>query len=501
MNATKIEDVIKDETPMQEFYRKKCVFLTGGTGFFGKIIIEKLIRVTDIEHIYILIRNKKGKDVYTRLEEMFDDPVFDTVKRLKPKFQHKISVIKGDCLLPGLGISPEERILLQQNIDVVFHAAATVRFDEKLKIALGINVCGTREIIGLCRELVKLKAIVHVSTAFANCNHSFIEEKFYKVNLSGENACCLADCLDDRTLDNITHELIRDYPNTYTYTKSLAEDLVRSSAKGLPIVIFRPGIVIPTYKEPIPGWIDNMYGPSGIIVGVGTGILRVFHGRVDNAAHVVPVDMSINALLAAAWDVSMKTYDEPPIYNYIPDVENSVSWKTYIKVGYEIGSRLPILRSIWHPNLTITSSKLMFNLLCFLYHTLPGFLMDLGLVAIGRKPRMMQIYRKVHKFCAVMSYFSNGIWRFSNNNTRRLYDRLTKEDQQLFSFDMRTVHWETLVEDSIRGLRTFVVKEDPNNVENAIKRYKRLKLLHYSLIYGIYTLAVFLLYTILSKLF
>lgn len=116
----------------------------------------------------------------------------------------------------------------------------------------------------------------------------------------------------------------------------------------------------------------------------------------------------------------------------------------------------------------------MFNLLCFLYHTLPGFLMDLGLVAIGRKPRMMQIYRKVHKFCAVMSYFSNGIWRFSNNNTRRLYDRLTKEDQQLFSFDMRTVHWETLVEDSIRGLRTFVVKEDPNNVENAIKRYKRL---------------------------
>lgn len=65
--------------------------------------------------------------------------------------------------------------------------------------------------------------------------------------------------------------------------------------------------MIPTYKEPIPGWIDNMYGPSGIIVGVGTGILRVFHGRVDNAAHVVPVDMSINALLAAAWDVSMKT--------------------------------------------------------------------------------------------------------------------------------------------------------------------------------------------------
>lgn len=88
---------------------------------------------------------------------LFLNKVFDTVKRLKPKFQHKISVIKGDCLLPGLGISPEERILLQQNIDVVFHAAATVRFDEKLKIALGINVCGTREIIGLCRELVKLK--------------------------------------------------------------------------------------------------------------------------------------------------------------------------------------------------------------------------------------------------------------------------------------------------------------------------------------------------------
>lgn len=48
------------------------------------------------------------------------------------------------------------------------------------------------------------KSLVHVSTAYANCNQATIDEKFYKINLTGENALKLAECLDDQTLDTIT---------------------------------------------------------------------------------------------------------------------------------------------------------------------------------------------------------------------------------------------------------------------------------------------------------
>jgi fatty acyl-CoA reductase len=54
-----------------EFYENKSVFITGGTGFIGKVLIEKLLRSTNVATIYVLIRAKKGKNVSTRLEEMF----------------------------------------------------------------------------------------------------------------------------------------------------------------------------------------------------------------------------------------------------------------------------------------------------------------------------------------------------------------------------------------------------------------------------------------------
>lgn len=37
--------------------------------------MDKLLRTCDIESFYILIRNKKGKGMHSRIEEIFDDPV------------------------------------------------------------------------------------------------------------------------------------------------------------------------------------------------------------------------------------------------------------------------------------------------------------------------------------------------------------------------------------------------------------------------------------------
>lgn len=45
-----------------------------------------------------------------------------------------------------------------------------------------------------------------MSTAYANCNHDVIEEKFYKTPLSGDSSLKLADVLDDATLHKMTPE-------------------------------------------------------------------------------------------------------------------------------------------------------------------------------------------------------------------------------------------------------------------------------------------------------
>lgn len=75
-------------TPIQNFYNGQSIFITGGTGFMGKLLIEKLLReCSGISVIYILVRPKKGKDVHQRVEELFDDPVrMDTCSTILSTF-------------------------------------------------------------------------------------------------------------------------------------------------------------------------------------------------------------------------------------------------------------------------------------------------------------------------------------------------------------------------------------------------------------------------------
>lgn len=130
----------------------------------GKMLIDKLLRACPgIENIYLLVRPKKGKDIHTRLDEIFDDQVFSKLRQDVPKFRHKIVAIAGDCGQAGLGLKLHDRHILQKHTNIVFHAAATVRFDEKLKLAVNINVHGTLELLKLCAQMENLQ-VSHIFT-------------------------------------------------------------------------------------------------------------------------------------------------------------------------------------------------------------------------------------------------------------------------------------------------------------------------------------------------
>lgn len=65
-----------NETSVVNFYNNKNVFITGGSGFMGKVLLEKLLRsCTGIGTIYLLLREKKGDSEEDRLKQMLKNPV------------------------------------------------------------------------------------------------------------------------------------------------------------------------------------------------------------------------------------------------------------------------------------------------------------------------------------------------------------------------------------------------------------------------------------------
>ncbi len=70
-------------TEVRQFYAGKNIFITGATGFFGKVLIDKLLRCCPkVDKIYCLVRPKKGRDPSERLSHMFTDKVEQTFSRV-----------------------------------------------------------------------------------------------------------------------------------------------------------------------------------------------------------------------------------------------------------------------------------------------------------------------------------------------------------------------------------------------------------------------------------
>lgn len=66
---------------------------------------------------------------------------------------------------------------------------------------------------------------------------------------------------------------------------------------------------MPTIKEPFPGWIDNIYGPLGLYIGGGKGIVRIAYINKYVQENAIPVDIVINTIIIVSWKFGLTTYD------------------------------------------------------------------------------------------------------------------------------------------------------------------------------------------------
>lgn len=91
------------------------------------------------------------------------------------------------------------------------------------------------------------------------------------------------------------------HPNTYTLTKSIAEQIAADYHHRLPICIVRPSIVTAALNEPFPGWVDNINGITGIMMEISRGTITSIMCNKNLVMDLIPVDIVCNTMIAAAW--------------------------------------------------------------------------------------------------------------------------------------------------------------------------------------------------------
>ncbi|KAK6645006.1 hypothetical protein RUM43_001282 [Polyplax serrata] len=445
------------------FYRGRSILITGGTGLMGKVLVEKLLRACPgIENIYLLMRPKKGNDVNTRLMELINTTIFDGLRKENAETLNKLVPVAGDITAPGLGLSQVDCKVLTEKVSVVFHSAATVKFDESLKESVAMNMSGTKSVVQLCQKMENLAALVHVSTAYCNCDKEEINEMIYPPPDDPEKIM----------------NIIKGRPNTYTFTKALAEHIVLKESVGLPTAIVRPSIVTAAWKEPLPGWIDNLNGATGLLAGAGKGILRTLLCYRELIADLIPVDIAINLLITVAWHTAQTRPNNVTVYNCTSGGQNPIRWMDVETMGHSSLTNLPFNDVIWYPGGSFKSSKIVNNICKSVFHIIPAYIIDAFSIITGRKPMMVRIQQKFQKAISVLEFFTTHEWKFHSSNVRNLLLKLSENDRRIFNFDVKEVNWRKYLDNYVEGIRLYILKEDPAGSHKAKVHLRRMYYLH-----------------------
>jgi long-chain acyl-CoA synthetase len=275
--------------------------------------------------------------------------------------KQKVVVVDGDITEPNLGLSEEEAERVAKDIDVLINSSGRVTFNPPLESALRTNVEGTKNVIAFAKRM-RRPALIHTSTCFVAGNRSgevwedeeldgyyprhkempgtrFSVEQEMADNAAGaarirelaDDAQVLAqlrqearerlrqekrDPDDDAVLklavararkEWIRSEMTRQgmeraakwgWPNIYTYTKSMGDQLVARET-GIVRAIVRPAIVESAVEYPFRGWNEGFTtsAPLVYLALKGQNMLPVAPKLILD---VVPVDHVVAGMLMVA---------------------------------------------------------------------------------------------------------------------------------------------------------------------------------------------------------
>ncbi|XP_035211619.1 fatty acyl-CoA reductase 1-like isoform X2 [Stegodyphus dumicola] len=452
----------------QEFLDKK-IFITGVTGFLGKVLLEKLLRsCARIEKIFVLMRPVGNATPQARLRKLLENELFDRVRREFPDALLKVEMVDGNIIETNLGLSGKDYANVT-SVSTVFHCAATVRFEDDPRNILNVNLLGVHNLLEVCAQNNNLRALVYVSTAYSFSDYSEIVEEIYPDMGDPERIIELLGWMNSAQMKQYCSYFLNGRPSLYHFSKAMAEILIAERYRDLPCIIVRPSIVTAAAEEPYPS---------------GKGIVRTLLLKRGVTADWVPVDIVVNTLIAAACYraheshlprlTRMSQATGVPIVNCTCPDTNLIEWTEVVKLCLPYLIKYPSVKVYYRPGGTVTTSETVYKMCTFFYHYVPAAILDVVFYMTRKRFNMVNFYRRIHGIMENLQHYTTHKFVFRSPNMQRLISLAAPEDVQIFPLDQSQLNWKQYIENYVLGVRRYYMHESDDSLPAARRRMNRI---------------------------
>ncbi|CAI2365141.1 unnamed protein product [Moneuplotes crassus] len=457
---------------LKDFYKDKTILLTGTTGFIGKVLLEAVLRkLSGFKKLYILVRpkQKSGFSLMERVNnEIIGSKCFARWKNENPDWQEVVSRIvpvAGDLVKEGLALSEEDRMMIIEDCQIVINIAASVDFNSRLDQAIEINIDGALRMQQLAKDCKNIECYTHMSTCYVNSDKKgYIEEKIYDVTFDVEQHINHLKTLSVEDIEKQTPDILGNFPNTYTFTKSMGERLLKKHRGSLPMLIIRPSIVGSSYKEPYPGWVDNISAAGAIVFFCGLGIIRDGIGNINVVGDLIPVDYVVNATLVGTAYQANK--DSLIVHNSgTSGSANPILWGVFVKSIERYFTSYPYEQQVNPPHGRFHPNKRQYEFWYFLRSKIPEkFFEALSKITFSKNmqknvSKLKKVNQKGKMVSYLLAHFTCNEWIFDQPILKQFQESLSFEDQEQFYTDPSDIVWKHYVYLYCYGMQTFVLKQ------------------------------------------
>ncbi|VAI00664.1 unnamed protein product [Triticum turgidum subsp. durum] len=467
-------------------FRGKTILVTGSTGFLGKLMVEKILRVQpDVKKLYLLVRAPDVASAEQRiLTQVLGKDLFNTLREkhglagFQKLIKEKIVPLAGDVGSHNFRLDSSRADDLCEEIDIIIHGAATTSFYERYDVALATNALGAKYGCEFAKKCPNLELLLHVSTAFVTgTQDGLLLEKALKMGESLQPGYHLDIEAELELVEKVKTELTASkssssdkslektamkelglkrachfgWPNVYTFTKAMGEMLLEQHRGDLPVVNIRPTMVTSTFQDPFPGWIEGARTIDAMIVAYNEQAFPCFVGDRKDTMDAVPADMVVNAtLVAMAVHLNEKGQ---VIYNVCSALQNPLTGYGLEDACWDYFSIYPRIQNgkpLKNKRPYVFKRFALFRAYLILVYKLPlEMLHAVSLLFCGlfsqyynKQNRRYNFLMLLVKLYAPYAFFK-GCFDDTNMRRLRMEVKMDGNASDIFNFDLKSMDWHT----------------------------------------------------------